>query len=64
MEGHVYSIVHRPVGSVGELHGVQERVRDGFEVRQDKALKGLHDHRGQGDWSVVVLWALFFWGWV
>jgi hypothetical protein len=22
-------------------------------VRQDKALKGLHDHRGQGDWSVV-----------
>ena len=53
MEGHVYSIVHRPVGSVGELHGVQERVRDGFEVRQDKALKGFHDHRGQGDWSVV-----------
>jgi len=30
VKGHVDSVVHRPVGSVGELQGVQERVCDGF----------------------------------
>ena len=51
---HVDCIVYRPVGSVGELQGVQECVCDGFEVGQDKALKTLHDHRGQSDRSVVI----------
>ena len=40
MEGQVDSVVYRPVGSVGKLQGVQERVSD--------------DHRGQGDRSEVV----------
>ena len=38
VKGHVDSVVHRPVGSVGELQGVQEWVCDGFYVGQDKAL--------------------------
>ena len=42
MEGHVYSIVHRPVGSVGETQGVQEWVHDGCKV-------GLHHPRYQGE---------------
>ena len=54
MKGHVYCIVYRPVGSVGKLQGVQERVSDGFEVEQHKALKCLHHHRGQGDGSVII----------
>ena len=54
MKGHVDSVVHRPVGSVGKLQGAQEWVCDGFQVEQDKALKGLHNHRGQGDGSVVI----------
>ena len=54
MKGHVNCIVYRPVGSVGKLQGVQERVSDGFEVEQHKALKCLHHHRGQGDGSVVT----------
>ncbi len=32
MEGHVDCIVYRPVGSVGELQGVQKWVCDVFEV--------------------------------
>ena len=39
VKGHVYCIVYRPVGSVGKRQGVQERVGDGFEVEQHKALK-------------------------
>ncbi len=31
-EGHVYCIVYRPVGFVGELQGVQEWVCNVFEV--------------------------------
>ena len=54
MKGHVNCIVYRPVGSVGKLQGVQERVSDGFEVEKHKALKCLHHHRGQGDGSVVI----------
>ena len=54
VEGHVYCIVDRSVDSVGELQGVQERVCDGFEVGQHKALKRLHHHRGQGNGSVVI----------
>ena len=56
MEGHIYCIVYRSVGSVGEVQGVQEVVCDGFEVGQDKALKRLHHHRGHGIGS-VVLWS-------
>ncbi|XP_042292121.1 uncharacterized protein LOC121913527 [Thunnus maccoyii] len=33
VEGHVYCIIHRPVGSVGELQGVQEWVCDGFKLQ-------------------------------
>ncbi len=40
MESHVNGVIYRPVGSVGKLQGVQERVCDGFEVEQYKALKG------------------------
>ena len=54
MEGHVNCIVHRPVGSVGKLQGVQKRVCDGFKVCQQQALERLHYHRGQGDGSVVI----------
>src|SRR4029434_1590814 len=54
VKGHVYGIVYRPVGSVGNLQGVQERVSDGFEMTQHKALKCLHHYRGQGDGSVVI----------
>ncbi len=32
VEGHVYCIVYRLVGSVGELQGIQEWVSDGFKV--------------------------------
>ena len=39
VKGNVYCIVYRPVCSVGKLQGVQERVSDGFEVEQHKALK-------------------------
>ena len=39
LEGHVYCIVNRSVGSVGELQGVQERVCDGFEVGQHRRSK-------------------------
>ena len=46
-------VVYRPVGSAGELQGVQKWVGEGFEVRQNKALKRLHGHRGQGDGCVV-----------
>ena len=54
VKGHVNCIVYRPVGSVGKLQGVQERVSDGFEVKQHKALKCLHHYRGQGDGSVII----------
>ena len=54
MEGHVDCIVYRPVGSVGKLQGIQDRVCDGFEVCQHQVLKRLHYHRGQGDGSVVI----------
>src|SRR4029434_10371696 len=54
VKGHVYCIVYRPVGSVGKLQGVQERVSDGCEVKQHKALKCLHHYRGQGDGSVII----------
>lgn len=32
VEANVDSVIHRPVGSVGELQGVKEGVSDGFEV--------------------------------
>ena len=38
VKGHVYCIVYRPVGSLGKLQGVQERVSDGFEVEQHKTI--------------------------
>lgn len=44
-EGHVDSIIYKPLGSVGELQGVQDGVSKGFEVEQNNALKGLPDHR-------------------
>eukprot|EP00064_Thunnus_orientalis_P003907 superscaffoldBa00000338_g3918 len=47
VEGHVYCIIHRPVGSVGELQGVQEWVCDGFKVGQYKVFKRLHYHRAK-----------------
>ena len=56
MEGQVDRVVYGPVGSVGELQGVQVWSGDGPEVWQDKALKGLHDYRGQRDGSEVVFW--------
>ena len=54
VEGQIDCMVYRPIGSVGKLQGVQEGVSDVFEVRKHKALKGLHNHRGQGDGSEVV----------
>ena len=53
--GHVNCISYRPVGSVGELQGVQEWVCYGFHVGEHKGLKRLHDHRGEGNRSVVIL---------
>uniref|UniRef100_G3PLM9 POPDC1-3 domain-containing protein n=1 Tax=Gasterosteus aculeatus aculeatus TaxID=481459 RepID=G3PLM9_GASAC len=44
-EGHVDSIIYKPLGSVGELQGVHDGVSKGFEVEQNNALKGLPDHR-------------------
>ena len=38
VQSHVYCIVYRPVGSVGELQGVQEWDGYGFQVGQHKAL--------------------------
>ena len=52
VKGHVDSVVHRPVGSVGELQGVQEG--SVMDLMWDKALKGFHNHRGQGHGSVVI----------
>ena len=60
-EGHVNYIVQGPVGSVGKLQGVQERVCDGFEVCQHQALKILHYHSGQGDGSAVIMLGVAFW---
>ena len=54
VQGHVNCIIYRPVGSVDELQGVQEWVRYGFQVGKHKALKRLHDHRGEGNRSVVI----------
>ncbi|XP_075934512.1 myosin IEb [Anarhichas minor] len=46
---------HQEGSSVlGGLQGVQERLSEGFKVGQDQTLKGLHDHRGQGDGPVVI----------
>jgi len=74
VEGHVDSIVYRPVGNllaVGKLQGVQEWVslRD-FEVGQHKAPKLLHNHGdqslsdpwlfGDGDDGGDILWKSFF----
>jgi len=41
-------------GPVHKLQGVQERVCDGLQVDQDQSFKDLHDHRDQGDGSVVI----------
>ncbi len=63
VEGHVYCIIYRPVGSVGEPQWIQEWVCDGFG--QHKALKFLNYHRGQGDRSVVIKYSPMvpvFWG--
>lgn len=38
VEGHVYRIIYRSVGSVGELHGILNRVSNVLEVVQDEAL--------------------------
>ena len=54
MQGHVNCIIYSPVGSVGELHGVQEWVRYSFQVGQHQALKRLHAHRGEANRSVVI----------
>ena len=60
VESHVNCVIYRPVGSVGKLQWVEEVVGDGLEVGQHEALKGLHYHRGQGNWSVVIK-ASAFW---
>ncbi|XP_041855209.1 uncharacterized protein LOC121648844 [Melanotaenia boesemani] len=39
VQGYVDGVVYRPVGSVGELQGIQEGGREGFEVGQNQALK-------------------------
>lgn len=42
------------VGDVDELQSVQVWSCDGPEVREGKALQGLHDHKVQGDGSVFI----------
>ena len=56
VQSHVHCGVRGSVGSVHKLQGVQYRICNGgpLQVGQDKALQHLHDHRGQGDWSVVI----------
>ena len=54
VQGHVNCIIYRPVGSAGHLQGVQEWFHYGFQVGMDRALKRLHDHRGEGNRSVVI----------
>lgn len=54
MKGCVDCSVYTPVGSLGVLQGVQEWVGEGFKVGQDKALKRLHEHRGQCNRPVVI----------
>ena len=53
-QSHAPQLAIQPVGSVGKLQWVEEVVGDGLEVGQHEALKGLHYHRGQGDWSIVI----------
>ncbi len=39
VEGHVQSVIYRPVGCVGELHGVQEWVVDVFRLDRTRHMK-------------------------
>ena len=54
LQSHVDSIIRRPVCPVGKLQGVQQGSYNVLQVAQHQSLKGLHDHRRQGDRPVVI----------
>jgi hypothetical protein len=45
VKAHVDAIIHRPIGSVGELHVVKEGVGGGFEMGQNQMFKVFHDDK-------------------
>nr|XP_054592317.1 uncharacterized protein LOC129157154 [Nothobranchius furzeri] len=54
VEGQVDGIVYRPISSVCELQRVQEGGGEGLEMREDQALKRLHDYRRQRHRPVII----------
>lgn len=52
VKSHADRVIRCSVRSVGKLQQVCQKVRDVLQVNQYHSLKGVHNHRGQGDsWS-------------